>query len=72
MKKIKPLKHEPHSDYHKIWRIVDGAVRDCFKHHPDYLTGKGHVDARTSIVKRVTGAIHGVQFPKGKVEPGPP
>lgn len=43
----------------QIWRIVDGAVRDAFIHHPNYLTASGaraHC-ARRSINKRVTGAI---------------
>jgi hypothetical protein len=43
----------------QIWRVVDGAVRDAFDHHPDYLTTKGSraACARRSINKRVTGAI---------------
>lgn len=43
--------------YRRLWRVVDGAVRDAFAHHPEYLTEKGRRVARTSIVKRVTGAV---------------
>jgi hypothetical protein len=57
LRKLKPVKDQPHSDYHKIWRIVDGAVSDAFYHHPDYLTPKGKRAARESVVKRVTGAV---------------
>lgn len=57
LRKLMPKKELPHSDYHKIWRIVDGAVSDAFYHHPDYLTPKGKRAARESIVKRVTGAV---------------
>jgi len=58
-KKIYPQKGGP--DYHQLWRIVDGAVADAFKMHPDYLSDHGshHNSARQSIVKRVTGAIMG-------------
>lgn len=48
-----------HSQYYKIWRIVDGAVKDALYNHPDYLTAKGKVSARESIVKRATGAVKG-------------
>lgn len=42
-----------------IWRVIDGAVRDGFTHHPDYLTQKGAhgAAARRSVVKRATGAV---------------
>lgn len=60
--RIRPPKHDPHSDYHRIWRIVDGAVRDAFKHHPDYLTTAGHRSAQLSIIKRVAGALAGHVF----------
>lgn len=53
----------PHSQYRKIWRIIDGAVKDALYKHPDYLTPKGRVSARESIVKRATGAVKG--FIKG-------
>ena len=58
-RKLNPVKGLPHSDYWKLWRIVDGAVRDAFEKHPEYLTDKGRRDARRSIVKRATGALLG-------------
>ena len=47
--------------YRQLWRVVDGAIMDALKQHPDYLTDKGRRDraARISIAKRVTGAIMG-------------
>ena len=43
----------------QVWRVVDGAIRDAFIHHPDYLTMNGtrYNSARRSIAKRVTGAL---------------
>lgn len=46
-------------DYIKLWRVIDGAVFDAFKMHPEYLTDRGHKNARLSVVKRVAGAITG-------------
>lgn len=43
--------------YQELWGVVDGAVVDAFKNHPDYLTPKGQVSARTSVVKRVCGTV---------------
>jgi hypothetical protein len=51
-----PPKGDP--AYRQIWRLVDGAVAMAFDHHPDYLTPKGRMSARTSITKRVTGLVH--------------
>lgn len=58
-KKNKPVKGLPHSDYWKLWRLVDGAVKDAFLHHPDYLTEHGVQNARLSITKRTVGALIG-------------
>lgn len=54
--------------YQQLWSVVDGAVVDAFKNHPDYLTPKGRVSARPSIVKRVTGTVLGfaVNAAKGR------
>lgn len=53
-------RHEvKHSDASRLWRLVDGAVRDTFNQHPDYLTDHGRSSARKSIVKRVAGTIQG-------------
>lgn len=43
--------------YAELWGVVDGAVVDAFKNHPDYLTPKGQKSARTSVVKRVCGTV---------------
>lgn len=45
------------SAYAELWGVVDGAVVDAFKNHPDYLTAKGQRNARTSVVKRVCGTV---------------
>lgn len=45
------------SAYAELWGVVDGAVVDAFKSHPDYLTPKGRKSARTSVVKRVCGTV---------------
>lgn len=49
----------PDEIYRQIWRLVDGAVRDAFANHPEYLTSSGRASAQRSITKRVTGALHG-------------
>jgi len=43
--------------YQQLWRVVDGAVRDAFRKHGDYLTPKGRHSAKRSVVKRVTGTV---------------
>ena len=45
--------------YRQLWRIVDGAVRDTFEQHPEYLTPAGRRQAQRSVVKRVTGQVLG-------------
>lgn len=55
----KPLKGKPHSSYHKIWRQVDGVVRQTFSAHPEYLTEVGKKNARLSLTKRITGQLTG-------------
>lgn len=42
-----------------MWRVVDGAIRDAFHHHPEYLTNHGAkgANARRSVAKRVTSAV---------------
>lgn len=59
LRKKRPIKSPRHSLYSKVWRIVDGAVKDALYNHPDYLTPKGRASARESIVKRCTGAVKG-------------
>ena len=48
--------------YREIWKVVDGAIRSTFHHHPEYLSGDNSSEAlelkiRNSITKRVTGAL---------------
>lgn len=55
--------------YQQLWSVVDGAVVDAFKNHPDYLTPKGRKSARTSVVKRVTGTVLGFAVNAAKGRP---
>lgn len=45
--------------YSELWTIVDGAVSDAFKMHPDYLAPKRRRAAQNSVTKRVVGAVFG-------------
>lgn len=45
--------------YRSLWRVVDGAVRDCLNKHPEYLTDIGRRSMQLSMTKRVAGAVHG-------------
>ena len=61
--KVKKAKSQKVPDRHflMVWKMVDGAVRDCFMHHPEYINIKyDEFTVRLSIVKRVTGQIHGL------------
>lgn len=49
----------PDGNYRQLWWIVDGAVRDAFANHPDYLTERGRMNAGKSVTKRVVGSLHG-------------
>jgi hypothetical protein len=46
-----------YKEYHTLWNIIEGAVVDAMKHHPDYFTKKGLDSLTTSITKRVVGAV---------------
>jgi len=46
-------------DHARLWRLVEGAVVDAFRTHPDYLTQKGHWSAVQSVTKRVVGQLVG-------------
>jgi hypothetical protein len=52
----------------QLWRLVDGAIMDCVKAHPDYFNPKLVKTARRSLTKRVTGQVHGfaTQAAKGR------
>jgi hypothetical protein len=47
------------SRYSQVTRIVDGAISDAMRSHPDYFVREKIGDARRSIVKRVTGSLIG-------------
>lgn len=68
-KRIPPPK-KGDEDYRRLWRMVDGAVRDALKHHPNYVAnGISHRDVRNSIVKRVTGAVrHAAPVREGQTD----
>lgn len=54
-----------------FWRIVDGAVRDAFNMHPEYLARTAsEAVVRRSVNKRVVGALMGfaVDAAKGRSE----
>jgi len=58
--RIRPVKDPPL--YRQLWFVVDGAVMDALRHHPEYLateyrTRFGERTVRNSINKRVTGAL---------------
>jgi hypothetical protein len=56
-KRLKPPKGDPHSPYHRMWRQVDGIVRQTFEAHPEYLTERGQKHARLSLTKRLAGQL---------------
>lgn len=58
-RRTSPPKQKTAAAYRQLWRIVDAAVLETFKAHPDYLTERGAKLARQSINKRVVGAILG-------------
>ena len=45
--------------YKLLWKVVDGEIRDCFRHHPNYIqfvdTKINEKNVRTSITKRIVG-----------------
>lgn len=53
------MEKRPDEIYVQLWKLVGGAVRDTFASHPEYLTEAGRRAAERSIVKRVTGTLHG-------------
>jgi len=55
MHKLKPVKDG--AEYRQLWRVIDGAIRDCFKMHPDYITPENIRRVRESLAKRITGAV---------------
>lgn len=57
-----PEKHPAavkHADHQRLWRMVEGAVVDALRSHPEYLTEQGRRCAVASITKRVVGNLTG-------------
>ena len=49
-----------HADHLALWRAIEGAVIDCFRQHPDYLTERGQREVLRSLVKRAVGSVRSV------------
>lgn len=47
------------ADHVQLWNLVEGAVVDAFRAHPDYLTDKGAGVVARSVTKRVVGQLIG-------------
>jgi hypothetical protein len=41
----------------RLWRVVEGAVVDAMKSHPEYVTEAGAKTMAQSITKRVIGNL---------------
>lgn len=52
-----------HEDHFQLWRMVEGAVTDAFRSHPDYLTQRGAEHAVESVVGTLVG--HATETLKG-------
>lgn len=63
------IKSKSMTDYAKLWSVIDGAVTDAIKSHPDYVTEKGYDSMVNSITKRVVGQVVG--YLKGAQGAGP-
>lgn len=72
-RRIPPPKR-PSKVYVSLWKVVDGAIRDAFLAHPEYLTEKGARGSacRRSIAKRVTGALTGFVEQSARGQSGGP
>lgn len=67
--RIAPRSGSP--EYRQIWRIVDGALRQAFHDHPDYIArGKRADHVRTSLTKRVAGALNSYAEQSAQVRSG--
>lgn len=47
------------ADHALLWNLVEGAVADAFRSHPDFLTDKGRKTVVRSVTKRVVGQLVG-------------
>ena len=48
---------QKHAMRHDLWDAIEGAVVDCFRQHPEYLTESGKHSAVESITKRAVGSV---------------
>ncbi len=48
-----------HADHQRLWALVEGAVIDAIRSHPDYFTDRGARLAPGGITKRVVGQLVG-------------
>ena len=78
MKHTKAPLHKRHRQaYRQIYRVIDGAVADAILQHPEFFALGRQRNARTSIAKRVAGAVCGylvekeLRRPKGRGGAGP-
>lgn len=62
-----------HNKNRKLFRIIEGAVIDAMKQHPEYFTDQARYACVTSITKRVMGAVlsNSDKVPRGTVTPPP-
>lgn len=60
-----------HNKNRKLFRIIEGAVVDAMKQHPEYFTDKAGHSCVASITKRVMGAVlsNSDKVPRGTVDP---
>lgn len=69
-KRARPPKR-PSKEWIQTWRIVDGAIRDTFRHHPEYLAkGIREADVRISIAKRTVGLLTSFAEQSARGRPG--
>lgn len=55
-------------DHRLLWNLVEGAVVDAMRSHPDYFTARGEATAVASITKRIVGQLVG--YAKGVLRDG--
>ena len=60
-RRVAPPPQKTATPYRRLWRVIEAAVVEAFKAHPDYLTdyGRHQGNATRSVCKRVVGAVHG-------------
>ena len=59
----------------RLYRIIDGTMRDVLFAHPDYLTEKGRERFPRSFAKRLSGTLFSLAKAEGRgdaSEPPPP